>query len=55
MTADSYAFVSGPAMVSQLTGVDIDVSRLGGIDVHARRTGVAALEAEDAEHALVLV
>ena len=55
MTADSYAFVSGPAMVSQLTGVDIDVSRLGGIDVHARRTGVAALEAEDAEHAADLI
>jgi acetyl-CoA carboxylase carboxyltransferase component len=55
MTADSYAFVSGPAMVSQLTGVQIDVTRLGGIDVHARRTGVAALEAEDPEHAADLI
>ena len=51
MTPDSYAFVSGPAMVGQLTGVEIDVDRLGGADVHARRTGVTALEAEDPEHA----
>ena len=55
MTADSYAFVSGPAMVGQLTGVEIDVLRLGGAEVHARRTGVAALEAEDPEHARELV
>ena len=55
MTPDSYAFVSGPGMVSQLTGVEIDAGRLGGPEVHARRTGVAALEAEDAEHARELV
>jgi acetyl-CoA carboxylase carboxyltransferase component len=55
MTPESYAFVSGPAMVAQLTGVDIDAARLGGVEVHARRTGVAALEAEDGEHARQLV
>ena len=55
MTPDSYAFVSGPAMVGQLTGVDIDVFRLGGAEIHARRTGVAALEAEDPDHARQLV
>lgn len=55
MTRDSYAFVSGPAMVGQLTGVEIDVTRLGGADVHARRTGVTALEAEDPDHARQLV
>jgi len=55
MTADSYAFVSGPAMVREMTGVDIDLRRLGGVDVHARRTGVAALEAEDTDHAAQLV
>jgi acetyl-CoA carboxylase carboxyltransferase component len=51
MTRDSYAFVSGPAMVGQLTGVEIDVVSLGGAEVHARRTGVTALEAEDPDHA----
>lgn len=55
MTSGSYAFVSGPAMVSQLTGVEVDVWRLGGADVHARRTGVAALEAEDLAHAEQLI
>ncbi|MHB1854724.1 MAG: acyl-CoA carboxylase subunit beta [Acidimicrobiales bacterium] len=55
MTADSYAFVSGPAMVREMTGVDVDLQRLGGVDVHARRTGVAALEAEDTDHAAQLV
>jgi acetyl-CoA carboxylase carboxyltransferase component len=55
MTRDSYAFVSGPAMVSEMTGVTVDARRLGGADVHARRTGVAALEAEDEAQARELV
>jgi len=55
MTSDSYAFVSGPAMVSQLTGVTIDANRLGGADVHALRTGVCALDADDVEQAMFLV
>jgi acetyl-CoA carboxylase carboxyltransferase component len=55
MTPESYAFVSGPAMVEQLTGVETDAGRLGGLEVHARRTGVAALEAEDDAHARQLV
>ena len=54
MTSDSYAFVSGPAMVGQLTGVSIDAHRLGGADIHALRTGVCALYADDVEQALAL-
>ncbi|MFV1989442.1 MAG: carboxyl transferase domain-containing protein, partial [Acidimicrobiales bacterium] len=54
MTAQAYAFVSGPNMVRMMTGVTIDVEDLGGGSTHARQTGVAALtvttleEAEDA-------
>ena len=54
MTSDSYAFVSGPAMVSQLTGVQVDAMRLGGAEIHALRTGVCALDADDLEQGLLL-
>ena len=37
MTADSYAFVSGPTMVTEFTGVRIDSNELGG----ARRARAA--------------
>ena len=55
MTSRSHAFVSGPAMVGQVTGVSIDIERLGGTAVHAQRTGVAALEARDLDHAVELL
>ena len=47
MTADSYAFVSGPAMVAEFTGVAIDNEELGGAASHARYTGAASLVAAD--------
>ncbi|NND76489.1 MAG: methylmalonyl-CoA carboxyltransferase [Ilumatobacter sp.] len=40
MTSASYAFVNGPVMVEQFTGVGIDVEELGGATNHARYTGV---------------
>jgi acetyl-CoA carboxylase carboxyltransferase component len=43
MTSDAYAFVSGPRMVTQFTGVPITPSELGGAGVQARSSGVAAL------------
>jgi acetyl-CoA carboxylase carboxyltransferase component len=55
MTGSSHAFVSGPAMVRQLTGVDVAVGALGGAAVHATRTGVASLEAADADEAEELI
>ena len=42
MTADAYAFVSGPTMVTEFTGVRIDSNELGGAHVHARHTGAAS-------------
>jgi acetyl-CoA carboxylase carboxyltransferase component len=47
MTERSSAFVNGPVMVEQFTGVGIDVDELGGASTHARYTGVATLVVED--------
>lgn len=50
MTADAYAFVSGPHMVRQFTGVPITNERLGGAAAHARTSGLATMVvADDAE------
>ncbi|MHB1486184.1 MAG: acyl-CoA carboxylase subunit beta [Acidimicrobiales bacterium] len=55
MTPEAFAFISGPAMVRQFTGVGIDIDSLGGPGVHSRHTGLAALTAQDAEHAMELL
>jgi acetyl-CoA carboxylase carboxyltransferase component len=47
MTAAAYAFVSGPHMVRQFTGVPIATAALGGSGTHARSSGVASLVVED--------
>ncbi len=39
MTVDSYAFVTGPTMVAEFTGVSISNDELGGAASHARYTG----------------
>jgi len=49
MTSDSYAFVSGPTMVTEFTGVRIDSAELGGAHVHARHTGAASLVVDDVD------
>ena len=43
MTDDAYAFVSGPGMVADFTGIALDNETLGGAAVHARNTGLAAI------------
>ncbi|MGI8662583.1 MAG: acyl-CoA carboxylase subunit beta [Acidimicrobiales bacterium] len=43
MTADAYAFVSGPRMVRDITGVALDNGELGGAGVHASSTGLASI------------
>ena len=43
MSHDALAYLSGPAMVAQMTGLRITAAELGGSEVHARSTGVAAL------------
>ena len=52
VTADAFAFVSGPNMVEEMTGVRLSPPALGGQSVHWRASGVATLTAADEEGAL---
>jgi acetyl-CoA carboxylase carboxyltransferase component len=55
MTADAFAYVTGPDVVVAFTGVAIDRDRLGGAAVHERESGVAALVVADEQEALLAV
>jgi acetyl-CoA carboxylase carboxyltransferase component len=52
LTQDAYAFVSGPQMVAEFTGVVVTNDELGGASAHARSSGVASLVVTDREAAL---
>jgi acetyl-CoA carboxylase carboxyltransferase component len=52
MTQSSYAFVSGPTMVAEFTGVMMDAEELGGAASHARYTGATTLVASDLDAAV---
>ena len=43
MSEESYAFVSGPIPVREMTGVSITTDELGGASVHQKESGVASL------------
>src|SRR5205085_6543704 len=47
MTADAYAYVSGPASVLEFTGLPATSAELGGAEVHGRRSGLASLVVAD--------
>ena len=55
MTRDAYAFVSGPGMVTEFTGVPTSTDELGGAGVHASLSGVASLIVDDRDHALAAI
>ena len=55
MTSDSYAFVSGPTMVAEFTGIKINNDELGGADIHAKQSGVAHLVVTDRQSAIAEV
>lgn len=55
MTEQAYAFLSGPAMVRQFTGVPIATHALGGANAHARSSGVASAIAADRSEALDII
>jgi acetyl-CoA carboxylase carboxyltransferase component len=55
MTSEAYAFVSGPTMVAEFTGVWIDNDELGGAAIHGRHSGAAALVTADLDAALAAV
>jgi acetyl-CoA carboxylase carboxyltransferase component len=52
MTERAYAFMSGPAMVRQFTGVPITTTALGGPGAHHRSSGLASLLVRDRDDAL---
>lgn len=54
MTEAAYAFVSGPTMVADFTGVVIDNEELGGAASHSRYSGAATLVAADLDQAIEL-
>lgn len=54
MVEAAYAFVSGPAMVEQFTGLPIEHLDLGGAAIHATRSGVATAVVADEAGALEL-
>jgi len=51
MTPEAYAFLSGPSMVEQFTGVPISTEELGGPRIHDRTSGVASFVVESTEAA----
>jgi acetyl-CoA carboxylase carboxyltransferase component len=55
MTDDAYAFVSGPLMVRQFTGVPVSTTALGGPSAHSRSSGVASLLVDDRDAALNVI
>jgi acetyl-CoA carboxylase carboxyltransferase component len=55
MTESSYAFVSGPTMVAEFTGVVVDNEELGGSGAHARHTGSASIVVPDLEAGIAAV
>ena len=47
MTEDSYAFVSGPTMVAEFTGITMSNDELGGANTHARNSGATSVVVPD--------
>jgi acetyl-CoA carboxylase carboxyltransferase component len=52
MTEQAYAFVSGPSMVTEFTGVPIDNAELGGASAHEKFTGAATAIVADRDAAI---
>ncbi|MGQ9655085.1 MAG: acyl-CoA carboxylase subunit beta [Thermodesulfobacteriota bacterium] len=48
----SFMFITGPATIKAVTHEETDTEALGGSSVHAKKSGVADLEAEDDEDCL---
>jgi acetyl-CoA carboxylase carboxyltransferase component len=46
MNSDAFAYVSGPSMVAQFTGVSVSPVTLGGVEIHSRASGLCAIESD---------
>ena len=52
MTSDAVAFVSGPQMVEEFTGIRVGLAQLGGTAAHATTSGLCAVESDDVDGAV---
>jgi acetyl-CoA carboxylase carboxyltransferase component len=52
MSSDAVAFVSGPQMVAEFTGIELGLAELGGTAVHATASGLCAVESDDVDGAV---
>ena len=52
MSSEAVAFVSGPQMVAEFTGIEISLADLGGAAAHATASGLCAVESDDVEGAV---
>ena len=55
MTDESYAFVSGPTMVAEFTGIKVSADELGGAGTHARHSGASSVVVPDVAGAIAWV
>ena len=51
----SYMYLTGPAVVKQVTGEDVDHEELGGASVHASKSGVAHFAADTEEEGIAKI
>ncbi len=52
MSSEAVAFVSGPQMVAEFTGIEVGIGALGGTAVHATSSGLCAVESDDVDGAV---
>ena len=52
MTSEAVAFVSGPQMVEDFTGIRVGLTQLGGTAAHATASGLCAVESDDVDGAI---
>lgn len=51
----SHVFITGPAVVKEVTGEEVSFEDLGGAKVHSTKSGVVHLSAKDDKHCLDLI
>jgi acetyl-CoA carboxylase carboxyltransferase component len=55
MSSEAVAYVSGPQMVAEFTGIEIGLRELGGTATHAQSSGLCAVESDDVDGAVAEV
>lgn len=52
MSAEAFAYVSGPQMVAEFTGIRIGLRELGGAGTHSQSSGLCTVESDDVDGAV---